>query len=162
MAAQSAAVTAAETPITARQPKASTSMRSGTPAKTPPTTPMNSAMPEASANWRGANQWLASLSIETKPTATEAPISRRPGVGPEERRREGEQRRAERGDAGAGGEQLSRPPAVGDDAGRDLHRHVGVEIEGGEVAQRRRADGEVVHQLVGDDGRRDALVEAMR
>jgi hypothetical protein len=72
------AVSAAETPITGRQPKASTRKRSGTPATTPPTTPISSAMPEASAYCFGANQWLASFSIETKATATEAPIKSRP------------------------------------------------------------------------------------
>jgi hypothetical protein len=72
------AVSAAETPITGRQPKVSTRKRSGTPATTPPTTPIRSAMPEASAYCFGANQWLASFSIETKATATEAPIKSRP------------------------------------------------------------------------------------
>ena len=40
----------AETPITGRQPQASISMRRGTPAMTPPTTPKTSASPEATAN----------------------------------------------------------------------------------------------------------------
>jgi hypothetical protein len=75
---QSTAVTAAETAITGRQPKVSTTKRSGTPATTPPTTPIRSAMPETMAYFSGGNQWLASLSMETKATATEAPIRSRP------------------------------------------------------------------------------------
>ena len=51
-------------------------------------------------------------------------------------------------------------PAVGDDPGRDLHRHIGIEVEGREVAERCGTEGEIRHQPVGDHRRRDTLIEA--
>ena len=64
--------------ITARQPNASTAMRSGAPASVAPSVPMSSASPLTKAKRRGAIQWLASLSIDTNATPAAAPMMRRP------------------------------------------------------------------------------------
>jgi hypothetical protein len=49
--------------------------------------------------------------------------------------------------------------AIDHQAGGYLYADVGVEIERRQIAQRRRADGELGHQLLGDDCRRDTLKE---
>ena len=80
MATATAAVTTALATITARQPKASVTQRSGAPASVAPMTPTKSATPLASANWREGIQWLASFSMATKATPAAAPIASRPAL----------------------------------------------------------------------------------
>jgi hypothetical protein len=81
-------------------------------------------------------------------------------VGPPEIGRDSKQGRADGRHRCSCRQQPARPPAIGEDPGRDLHCHIGVEIEGREVAQFGRANGKLAHQPVGHHRRRDPLVEA--
>src|SRR5437773_5198639 len=80
--AHAAAPTASTTPpdpaATARQPNRSTSIRSGTCAKSAPMLPMNRPRPDIVAKLAGGNQCVAIFSVTTQPIAVEPPTIRRP------------------------------------------------------------------------------------
>jgi hypothetical protein len=112
-------VHAALATITARQPNASTAIRSGAPASVAPPRPMKSATALAKAKLRAGIQWLASFSIETNATPPAAPISRPARVRHRHVGREREDQRAPRPVTAAPAASRRRgPPAVGDQAGR--------------------------------------------
>ena len=89
-------------------------------------------------------------------TADEQP----PDTHPEHDRREREEDGADGGDPGTGAEQPARPPRIGDDARRDLHGHIAVEVVGGELSERAGTDPELTHELFGHDRRRHPVEKA--
>jgi hypothetical protein len=80
-------------------------------------------------------------------------------IRPPQIRGAGKQRAADGRDQRTRRQQTARSPPIGDDPGRDLHHHIGVEIEGRKISEFGGPDREVDHQLVGHYRRRDALVE---
>ncbi|OHE59893.1 MAG: hypothetical protein A2X71_05270 [Thiobacillus sp. GWE1_62_9] len=63
-------------------------------------------------------------------------------------------------DDGRCGGHAARADGVGEQAAGDLHGGIGIEIDGGEIAEQRGGDAEIAHQLVDHHRRRDALEEA--
>ena len=137
----------------------STSMRSGTCATSAPTLPIISPKPDSMANRSRGNQCVASLSVTTQPTAVAPPTIRRPTRGERVAARRAEEARADGRRDRARDQQPARAPGVDQDAGRDLHRDVRVEVHRGEVPELARADPEVAHQLRRHHGGRRAQVE---
>ena len=68
----------------------------------------------------------------------------------------GEEHAAAGTDQGRDGNQPARPEAVEQQADRDLHAGVAVEIGGRQVAEHRGADGEIAHQLLDHHARSHA------
>lgn len=83
-------------------------------------------------------------------------------AGGEEEGARREEDAADRGDERGSRHQPARPEPVHENADRHLNRDVGVEVEGREMSDRGCADGELAHQLVDHDARRDALHERVK
>ena len=139
-----------------RQSYRSTTRRNGAWPNTPPAMPIIMARPLNSAKRRAGNHWPATAMAPTKTERRRRTDEEAPGGNAPECRAHREQNAAERTHAGSRRHEAARTEPIHHHADRNLHAGIAVEVEGREIADGGRADGEVAHQLLDHDAGRDA------